>query len=96
MTIQTTWANGMHPLAVPEVEQLEVTQDRQVVGKYDLTFEAMTVGECIKCPSHDVKRIQSAMTDWIKRNNLPYKQAHMTRYPADGNGRVWLTAKGPK
>lgn len=58
-------------------------------GKYQDTFKAMKVGECLVVPPHEIQRVAKAMRKFIA--GKPLKVVACKKY--DSNGRVWLMDK---
>lgn len=92
------------PAHFVDMAVLQVTSDplpqikRNPVYKYDLLFAGMKPGQCIKCPSKYVQRMQHALVTWIKRRGK-WEELHVRsikRYEDTDEGRVWLLTREKK
>ena len=77
------------------VDELSISSDPYVdhrskpAGKYDALFEKMKPGQCIRCPSEKAANVKTAMDKWLKFTGREGYARARSRYPADGQGRVW-------
>lgn len=56
-------------------------------------FDALEVGQCIKCEPAEVMSLSHSMKRWLQaRGRTGLVVRRMKQYPDDGGGRVWLMA----
>ena len=62
----------------------------RIVSKFEDVFMKLKPGQCLICEPEQAPKLNSALRKWLDNKGLTsVKTKAMTRYPADGKGRVW-------
>lgn len=95
-----TAAGTVKPAAIESGEELQICADplpTSVFGqrgsKYAAKFEALPVGQCVKCSKAKTWSVAVAMRAWIKRTGREGLAVISKSDYGDGKGRVWLVKK---
>jgi len=65
-------------------------------GKYDDIFQALKVGQAVKCQSPTVSLIQGALRKFIRVHGMQSVVVRTCKDYGDGFGRVWMLAEPGK
>lgn len=95
-TVATTVKKPIGPMEFTDIAALQITDDpitpaTKIGGdKYSHLFSKMKLGQSIKCRPDDAPKVAGAMRKWVKEQGTGAIVRAVSKYPADGLGRVWM------
>jgi hypothetical protein len=78
-----------------EIDTTPFPAQRLVSSKYDETFSALRLGQCIKTEPENVGKVCAAMKKWLERKGRADAVVRIVRRMDDGYGRVYMMPKKP-